>query len=251
MLMSASSARCGRPDHRAGTCPSSAARRPARERNDGAARQNAAIVRRRSLGGILDHPLDACRFRALGGSTTHWGGWRRPLDAIDFEMRDWIVNSGWPFAKQCLDTFYARAHSTCRLGPYEDDPARWKGAHATDLVSPGEASFQDAVFQIQPTRFGAVNGAAAQCSPTVALVLNANIVEVAMDRSRRAAVEVHAATLTKRVFSVAADRFVLAAEVSRTPASCLRRAAVATAASEMRTIWSAATSSITCTCRSG
>ncbi|HKX65249.1 MAG TPA: FAD-dependent oxidoreductase, partial [Rhizomicrobium sp.] len=31
--------------------------------------------------------LDAGRLRLLGGSTNHWGGWCRPLDAIDFERR--------------------------------------------------------------------------------------------------------------------------------------------------------------------
>src|SRR3954469_2586959 len=50
--------------------------------------------------------LDAGRLRLLGGSTNHWGGWCRPLDAIDFERRDWMPHSGWPFPKSALDAYY-------------------------------------------------------------------------------------------------------------------------------------------------
>ena len=40
--------------------------------------------------------LDAGRLRCLGGGTNHWGGWCRPMDAIDFETRSWVAHSGWP-----------------------------------------------------------------------------------------------------------------------------------------------------------
>src|SRR5687768_15194408 len=64
----------------------------------------------------LPYPaLDDCRVRALGGSTHIWGGWLRPLDASDFEERDWVPHSGWPFPRAHLDDYYARAHSLCGL----------------------------------------------------------------------------------------------------------------------------------------
>ena len=67
-----------------------------------------------------------------------------------------------------------------------------------------------------------------------------------MDRSRRAAVEVHAATLTKRVFSVAADCFVLAAGgIENARIMLVSRCGGGDRGTETRTIWSAATSSIT------
>ena len=53
-------------------------------------------------------PLDDARARVWGGSSTRWdipiGGGRvgpriRPLDDIDFERRDWVPNSGWPFTR--------------------------------------------------------------------------------------------------------------------------------------------------------
>ena len=45
----------------------------------------------------IDYPLEAARLRYLGGSSNHWGGYCRPLDPIDFEQRDWVPHSGWPF----------------------------------------------------------------------------------------------------------------------------------------------------------
>ena len=55
-----------------------------------------------SLGGDPYIALDAGRLRVLGGGTNHWGGWCRPMDAIEFETRDWIPHSGWPFEKACF-----------------------------------------------------------------------------------------------------------------------------------------------------
>src|ERR671914_1965691 len=92
-------------------------------------------------GTATGHPyyeLDACRLRFLGGSTNFWGGWCRPLDALDFEQRDWVPNSGWPFARKDLDPLYARAHSVCRLGPYDYDPRRWQQDH--ESVVPDRSS---------------------------------------------------------------------------------------------------------------
>src|SRR3954468_4916258 len=47
-------------------------------------------------------PLDVCRWRCLGGTTNHWGGWCLPQEPIDFER-------GWPFGRAELDPFYSRA----------------------------------------------------------------------------------------------------------------------------------------------
>ena len=49
------------------------------------------------------------RVRALGGTTTKWGGQILELDALDFERRPWVAESGWPFPKSELTRHYARA----------------------------------------------------------------------------------------------------------------------------------------------
>jgi choline dehydrogenase-like flavoprotein len=49
------------------------------------------------------------RFRALGGTTTAWGGQIFELGDRDFAPRPWIPGSGWPFSKDELAPYYERA----------------------------------------------------------------------------------------------------------------------------------------------
>lgn len=49
--------------------------------------------------GVWGHePLGEHRRRVLGGASTAWGGRCIPLEPIDFEVRDWVPNSGWPIS---------------------------------------------------------------------------------------------------------------------------------------------------------
>ena len=49
------------------------------------------------------------RVRWFGGSGNVWGGKCGVLEAVDFERRSWIPNSGWPLSRSDLDPFYRRA----------------------------------------------------------------------------------------------------------------------------------------------
>ncbi len=64
------------------------------------------------------YPLKSTRLHYFGGTTGHWGGMCAPYDPIDFVKRDWVPESGWPISREELDPFYARAHKTLQLGPY-------------------------------------------------------------------------------------------------------------------------------------
>jgi choline dehydrogenase-like flavoprotein len=55
--------------------------------------------------GLPYFPLHIPRLRYFGGTTNHWGGMCAPFDDIDFEARDWIPYSGWPFVKSAIDPF--------------------------------------------------------------------------------------------------------------------------------------------------
>ena len=66
----------------------------------------------KSEGDVLpaeNHYLFSSRLRYVGGSTNHWAGYLRPLDSMDFEKRDWIPHSGWPFGIQTLQPYYEKA----------------------------------------------------------------------------------------------------------------------------------------------
>lgn len=56
------------------------------------------------------------RYRALGGTTTLWGGQILDLDEEDFLERSWAPGSGWPFVKAELDPYYQRAIEMEGLG---------------------------------------------------------------------------------------------------------------------------------------
>src|SRR5919107_82806 len=70
-----------------------------------------------------DYPrLRDTRVGALGGSTTVWAGWCRPLEALDFEPRSWCGAEGWPFALEELRPYYARAQEICGLARFDYEP---------------------------------------------------------------------------------------------------------------------------------
>ena len=78
--------------------------------------------------------LDDGRFRAFGGGSHTWtidlggdvrGARLRALEAIDFEKRDWVPYSGWPFDRAHLDPYYERAHAFLRTGPANYDEDHW------------------------------------------------------------------------------------------------------------------------------
>jgi choline dehydrogenase-like flavoprotein len=159
--------------------------------------------------------LDASRVRALGGTTHVWGGWSRPLDACDFEEREWVPHSGWPFPRSHLDHAYARAHAICGLdGPDGLDAhahdaydiARLEEGTGTRPSLAGDPDVDEILFRIVPTRFGAAHLPALRSAANVEVMLHANALGLAMDAAGSTARGV-------RVASVAGNRFVVEARI--------------------------------------
>ncbi|MFK7921340.1 MAG: GMC oxidoreductase [Bacteroidia bacterium] len=63
-------------------------------------------------------PLEKYRRRTIGGTTSAWGGRCIPFDQIDFEQRDYVPFSGWPFGRQELDAYYHEANTICEAGSF-------------------------------------------------------------------------------------------------------------------------------------
>jgi choline dehydrogenase-like flavoprotein len=55
-------------------------------------------------------PLDVTRLRQFGGSSNHWSGWCRPLDAWDFLAVPSMGIPAWPIGKADLDPYTLRAN---------------------------------------------------------------------------------------------------------------------------------------------
>jgi choline dehydrogenase-like flavoprotein len=102
--------------------------------------------------GVPYTALDGGRLRYLGGSTNHWGGWCRPLNAIDFERRDWLPHSGWPFGRKEIEPYFPRAQSMVEAGQWIYDGAGSVVGDMGPVVPLGEGGVYTSWFQFSKTR---------------------------------------------------------------------------------------------------
>lgn len=104
--------------------------------------------------------LDDTRLRQLGGSSGHWGGWCRLLDAEDFQAKPWVADSGWPIARSDLEPFLAETGDILGLPPLQADAPLSKDIRWVHLI------------KSEPVRFGEKYRSELAASPNLALVLD-------------------------------------------------------------------------------
>lgn len=166
------------------------------------------------------HSLREVRRRQLGGTANLWDtrltdsqlGFRSaPLDEIDFEQRDWLPYSGWPFGKSHLDPFYQRAQVTGGFGPYVYDGAAWEDEKAPQMP-PRDSFISTTVWQFgsQHTFTQGYREELRQ-SENVRVFLNANVVEIETNETASQVTHLRVATLQGNQFRVSARLFILAA----------------------------------------
>ncbi|MGB8857514.1 MAG: FAD-dependent oxidoreductase [Burkholderiales bacterium] len=158
---------------------------------------------------------DGCRSRFLGGSSNCWGGWCRPFEDIDFQQRDWVPNSGWPFGAEEVAPYYARTHELLQLGPVNYDPAFWEAAvgraDVRRLPLTGK-KIEDVLIQFSPpSRFGKVYHDRLSAAKHANVYLYSNVVDIETDRSGQTVNAVQVKTLTGRSVAVRAKQYILAA----------------------------------------
>ncbi len=117
--------------------------------------------------------LGSSRLRYLGGSSGHWQGWCRALDAIDFEARPGVPNSGWPIRKTDLD-------------PYGSEADRLLGLPAAKPDQALSADLQEIEFRFSKpiVRFGDKYAAELEKSALIAVALNSPVVDLVPVRGR-------------------------------------------------------------------
>jgi choline dehydrogenase-like flavoprotein len=152
-------------------------------------------------------PLEFTRRRQYGGTTVTWSGRCRPLDAIDFEARPWVPHSGWPFGKQDLDPYYARAHPVCGLGPYDYSPAAW----GAEPVPASSAGLQAVMFQFSPPfDFGARYRDELEGASNLQVYLHAGVTGIRLGRESETVSHLEVRSARSHGFRVQAKIFVLA-----------------------------------------
>ncbi len=169
--------------------------------------------------GYRPETLTEGRCRQLGGSAVLWnhlwrghaGRWIRylPLDAIDFERRDWVPESGWPFSREEMQPFYERAGRLCGIVAHADAPGGPGHGTAPPWATPSVES-HTARFG-QGTPFLRELPAALRRDPRAGVVLHATLKKLRLNASGEAIESAEVTIDGHRDFQVRARVFVLAA----------------------------------------
>ncbi|NER83090.1 MAG: GMC family oxidoreductase [Leptolyngbya sp. SIO1D8] len=163
--------------------------------------------------------LPETRQRRFGGSSHLWEaqagykrpGWRcLPLDPIDFEQRDWIPYSGWPFDRAHLDPFYERAHQVCQIGPYTYLPEACESQGAKPL------SLTNTQLVTKMSQYGArtpftdTYRQEIASASNIETLLYANVINLELDSTLQSVNQIHIANLNGSRFSLKAKLVILA-----------------------------------------
>ncbi|ARV58642.1 GMC oxidoreductase [Nostocales cyanobacterium HT-58-2] len=171
-----------------------------------------------SVGNLFGSLNDQRRLQ-FGGTANSWkirlgdnqiGVRYVPLDTIDFEKRDWLPYSGWPFNKSHLDQFYQRAQVVCKLGAFDYDAEVWQNAKTPQL--PFKSRVTTSIFQFGPRAvFTHEYREELKQAKNVTIYLNANLMEIETEETAQTVTRLRVACLSGNEFWVRAKVFILAA----------------------------------------
>lgn len=133
--------------------------------------------------GPLGQDLRATRVRGVGGTANVWNttaygslfGKVVPLDPIDYQAREWVESSGWPFDEHEMRPWYERAHAACGIGPFDYSDSRWHDATHPSLDLRGGILGDDAYQCVPASRFTVELPALLRTTPTVTLLHGATV----------------------------------------------------------------------------
>lgn len=135
------------------------------------------------------HPEAALyRRRVVGGTTSVWGGRCVPFDDIDFERRDYIPYSGWPFSLADMLPYYKRANPVCDAGIFDYCAGSSMGTDAGDMI-PGFSStsiYTDGIERFgRPTHFGRRYRSLLDRAPNISLIYHATCTAIKLQENGR------------------------------------------------------------------
>jgi len=168
--------------------------------------------------GVRYIPLNGTRLRYLGGCSNHWGGWSRPLERIDFEKRDWLRYSGWPFPREELEPYFPRAQALIEAGPFLYDRLAKANLPGT-LLPLGPGGVYNSFFQFSrwkenpqhlPTAFGHRYADDLKRIANLQTMLHANVTGLRLAKDVRWVDRLDVATLSGRNFTVKPRHTVVA-----------------------------------------
>jgi choline dehydrogenase-like flavoprotein len=127
------------------------------------------------------HPsTDNYRVRAIGGTSTIWGGRAIPFDPIDFEKRGWVPGSGWPSSRESLAGYYEKAMEASEAGRPEFCPEHALPGAQKELAPGLDGEFVRTTIErfSMPTNFWRRYGEELTRAPNVRIVKDAPVVHI-------------------------------------------------------------------------
>jgi choline dehydrogenase-like flavoprotein len=162
----------------------------------------------------LHSPPDRYRQRRFGGTTTIWGGRCMPFDPIDFEPRDYVPHSGWPFTREVLLPYYPAANRLCEAGDFSYTAAESFRAGGRPMIE----GFDSEIFSSDtlerfscPTDFGARYGERLRAAPNIRVILHANVSAIRLRAAGDRVASLEVRTLGGKRLAAHAGQYVLAA----------------------------------------
>lgn len=178
----------------------------------------------------VGHPyfqLDEARPRCFGGSAYNWfmpidesrvGIQLRPLDPIDFEERDWVPYSGWPFTRHHLDPYYERAQRICQLGPFKYRGDEWADHQDRSCLPFLDGGVQTVMFQLGSREvFISHHRDVITRAENVTTYLHATVTDIETTPTANAATRLRVVCSQEKVVWVTAKVFILALGGIETP----------------------------------
>ncbi|NJM64425.1 MAG: GMC family oxidoreductase [Acaryochloris sp. RU_4_1] len=181
-----------------------------------------ADIQSLSGGTVIGDPypdVSSTRLRQFGGTSHTWEGENGhkeygfrclPLDEIDFEQRDWLPYSGWPFTRAHLDPFYERAHQVCQIGPYTYKAEDWQDQRAKPLAFKSDR-VTTSISQYAPRYpFSEEYRQEIERTSNITTFLYANVIEIVTDETTQTVTHLRVASSPDRQFVLRAKIFILA-----------------------------------------
>ncbi len=156
------------------------------------------------------YPLDISRLRFFGGTTNHWEGASIPMEAIDFEARDWVPHSGWPITFSDLEPYYQGAQAICEVGPFDYSAETWGRDDRPPVKFASNRLINTILQSSPPTRFGEKYRNEILDAPNIDTYLYANVTEIEASENSRSITSLHVTSLEKNPFFVKSRIFILA-----------------------------------------
>ncbi|MCC0018267.1 MAG: GMC family oxidoreductase [Rhodobiaceae bacterium] len=159
-----------------------------------------------------NYGAEAKRLRYFGGTTNHWGGQCLPLEPDDFERKEWIEHSGWPYGYDELEPYYERAHALMKLGPFDYRPGPLAAALGLETFPFDPGRVRTTMAKYNRFRFGLEFADEIGAAKNIQTFIYADVTGLEFDDAAGQSIStVNISTIAGNSFAVKSRVFILAA----------------------------------------